>query len=132
MSRQHHVRIETNGARAEVEIDGHDIAYCVRELSIHAAGGEVPTVEVRLLPFRVDFEGDATVLALLDESPADRLAHLRSWPDRCAEEVSRAGIAQPCDRPVAAARDVGDGPYPVCAYHARAPMVPLARLLEGK
>lgn len=44
----------------------------------------------------------------------------------CAEEVSRAGESQPCDKPAVAVRDHETGVYPVCAYHSRRPMVPLA------
>lgn len=46
---------------------------------------------------------------------------LLRW-DTCHEEVSRAGEAQPCDKPaVALRRDPEEGnPYPVCGHHARA------------
>jgi hypothetical protein len=50
----------------------------------------------------------------------------------CHEGVTRGGEFQPCDKPAVAMRiDVTeDGrPYPVCAKHARRPMVPLADLI---
>ncbi len=51
----------------------------------------------------------------------------------CAEGVTRRGEYQPCGKTAVALRydpETGD-PYPVCAYHARSDMVPLAKLLEG-
>lgn len=50
---------------------------------------------------------------------------------QCHEEVIRGGTVQPCNFTAVAVRlDPTEGtPYPVCGYHARAPMVPLADLL---
>jgi hypothetical protein len=57
----------------------------------------------------------------------------KTWTE-CHEEITRKGMAEPCDaRPVVALRtDItsgwGDGPmgwYPVCAKHVRPPMVEL-------
>lgn len=52
---------------------------------------------------------------------------------KCHEEVSRKGHAQPCDTPAVAVRlDPEDyRPYPVCAYHTRAPMVTLAEIVAA-
>jgi hypothetical protein len=63
------------------------------------------------------------------------LSDLVRWPDDCAEEVSRTGRSQPCEKPAVAVRlDPQEGtPYPVCAYHAsRGHMVPLADLLFNR
>lgn len=52
----------------------------------------------------------------------------------CHEEVSRRGERQPCAKTAVALRidpDFGT-PYPVCAFHTRAPMVALADLLAGE
>jgi hypothetical protein len=48
----------------------------------------------------------------------------------CHEDVTRKGQSQPCEKTAVAVRiDPEDGgPYPVCAYHARGQMVPLADL----
>lgn len=51
--------------------------------------------------------------------------------DSCHEEVTRKGILQPCGKPAVAVRDDPEGPYPVCARHARAPMVPIATVSEA-
>lgn len=55
-----------------------------------------------------------------------------SYPT-CSEGVTRRGEYQPCDKTTVAVRyDPEDGsPYPVCAYHARADMVPLAKIMEA-
>jgi hypothetical protein len=61
------------------------------------------------------------------------LARIAAYSDRCAEETSRKGTLEPCDKPATAVRldAAHDGaPYPVCSYHDRAPMVPLAQLLR--
>lgn len=52
---------------------------------------------------------------------------------RCHEDVSRKGLSQPCDKTAVAVRiDERDGGYyPVCAYHARGPMVSLPDLLAA-
>lgn len=50
----------------------------------------------------------------------------------CTEGVSRKGRFQPCGSTTVAVRydpETGD-PYPVCAHHARADMVPLLKILE--
>lgn len=62
---------------------------------------------------------------------SDDLSIVRMFPDRCSEDVSRAGESQACDKTaVAARRDPDCGmPYPVCAYHARGDMVSLTELL---
>jgi hypothetical protein len=61
------------------------------------------------------------------------LRFVRRFPDTCTEDVTRKGESQPCDKPAVAARlDPEEGtPYPVCAYHASADMVPLRVLIEG-
>lgn len=54
------------------------------------------------------------------------------WPQRCSEEVTRRGIAQPCDRIAAAIREdrANGGYYSVCTRHTRAPMVPLESIVK--
>ena len=49
----------------------------------------------------------------------------------CDEGVTRQGEFQPCEKVAVAIRidPEDDGYYPVCAYHSRAPMLPLADLL---
>lgn len=61
------------------------------------------------------------------------LRFVRRFPDKCTEGVSRKGEEQPCDKSAVAARiDPEEGSaYPVCAYHARADMVPLRVLMVG-
>lgn len=52
----------------------------------------------------------------------------------CTEGVTRRGQYVPCDKTTVAVRydpDSGD-PYPVCAHHARADMVPLLKILEDR
>lgn len=51
----------------------------------------------------------------------------------CHEDVTRAGISEPCEKPAVAMRiDVRDGrPYPVCAKHTRKPMVQLPDVLAA-
>lgn len=51
----------------------------------------------------------------------------------CCEGVTRQGEFQPCDKTAVAVRfDANDGqPYPVCAFHSRGRMMPLAELLGG-
>jgi hypothetical protein len=58
----------------------------------------------------------------------DGLRHFKS----CDEGVTRQGEFQPCEKTAVAVRlDPEEGsPYPVCAYHARGDMVPLAELLD--
>jgi hypothetical protein len=53
-------------------------------------------------------------------------------PEECHEEVSRRGIAEPCEKVAVALRiDPNEGtPYPVCARHARANMVPLESIVR--
>lgn len=53
-------------------------------------------------------------------------------PEECHEEVTRGGEVQPCEKPAVALRiDPNEGdPYPVCAYHARAEMVPLVDIVR--
>jgi hypothetical protein len=58
----------------------------------------------------------------------------RKFPGECTEGVTRKGEFQPCDKPAVAVRmdpEYGS-PYPVCAYHARGAMVPLAVLLADR
>ena len=53
-------------------------------------------------------------------------------PEKCSEEVTRAGHLEPCDETGVALRidpEEGD-PYPVCARHARAEMVPLETIVR--
>jgi hypothetical protein len=52
----------------------------------------------------------------------------------CHEDVSRAGTSQPCDKTAVAMRYDPETrePYPVCAYHCRADMMPLADVLDGR
>lgn len=60
----------------------------------------------------------------------DRMTFLRRYPDKCCADVSRKGESQPCDKlAVAVALDTEDDWWPVCAYHARGRMMPLAELL---
>lgn len=53
-------------------------------------------------------------------------------PQDCHEEVSRRGEQEPCDKTAVALRlDPEEGePYPVCARHARADMVPLEDIVR--
>ena len=48
----------------------------------------------------------------------------------CHEDVTRDGESQPCEATAVAVRvdPEDDEPYPVCARHARADMVPLTDL----
>lgn len=53
--------------------------------------------------------------------------------DECHEQVTRAGLygarQEPCELTACALRYDDEGlPYPVCARHARAELVPLAEL----
>lgn len=51
----------------------------------------------------------------------------------CHEEVSRKGLAEPCEKVSVGLRldpFTGDS-YPVCAYHARGEMVPLTEVLAA-
>lgn len=50
----------------------------------------------------------------------------------CHECVTRGGEEMPCDKTAVAMRyDPTEGdPYPVCAYHSRADMVPLVDLFD--
>lgn len=59
------------------------------------------------------------------------LTRAASYPT-CTEVVTRKGRYQPCGVGTVAVRyDPETGtPYPVCAHHARADMVPLLRILE--
>ena len=60
---------------------------------------------------------------------SENLDYARTFPDKCCEEVTRRGEVQPCEKTAVAVREDEEGsPYPVCAYHARGPMVPLAAL----
>jgi hypothetical protein len=54
--------------------------------------------------------------------------------DTCLEGVTRRGEFQPCEKTAVALRiDPTEGlPYPVCAYHARADMVPLADIVAER
>jgi hypothetical protein len=63
---------------------------------------------------------------------AARIWHAMYYVE-CHEDVTRKGESQPCDKTAVALRiDPTEGtPYPVCAYHARAVMVPLAALREA-
>lgn len=54
-------------------------------------------------------------------------------PQRCAENVTRKGEEQPCDRTAVALRVEPEEPeqcYPVCGYHARADMVTLEQIVR--
>lgn len=58
----------------------------------------------------------------------DAIRHALRYPE-CHEDVIRQGESQPCDKVAVALRfdpNCPSEPYPVCAYHSRAPMVPLA------
>ena len=49
----------------------------------------------------------------------------------CHEDVTRRGESQPCGKVAVALRfdpNCPSEPYPVCAYHSRTPMVPLAAI----
>lgn len=58
------------------------------------------------------------------------LGYARTFPNTCNEEVARNGELQACEKTaVAVRRDPHDrNPYPVCGFHARGDMVPLAEL----
>jgi hypothetical protein len=51
----------------------------------------------------------------------------------CDEEVTRKGESQPCEKTAVALRydPEEQHPYPVCAYHSRRPMVPLAAIVTA-
>ena len=51
----------------------------------------------------------------------------------CTEGVTRRDEFQPCDKPAVAVRIDPEGgePYPVCARHARADMVPLPDVIAA-
>lgn len=53
--------------------------------------------------------------------------------DTCDEEVSRGGIVQFCEKTAVALRMDPEYPlsYPVCAFHARGEMVPLAEIMRA-
>lgn len=53
-------------------------------------------------------------------------------PQECHEEVTRRGEVEPCEKVAVALRiDPEEGePYPVCARHARAEMVPLEAVVR--
>lgn len=53
--------------------------------------------------------------------------------DTCDEEVSRGGILRPCEKTAVALRMDPEyrQSYPVCAYHARGEMVPLAEIMRS-
>jgi hypothetical protein len=55
------------------------------------------------------------------------------YSDLCAEGVTRRGEYQPCEKPsVGLRRDPQEGgPYPVCAFHARSPMVTLPEIVRA-
>jgi hypothetical protein len=57
----------------------------------------------------------------------------RDWFKECHEGVTRKGEFEPCDKPAVAVRidPQEGGPYPVCAYHARADMVLLIDLVDN-
>lgn len=75
---------------------------------------------------------------LRDQIERQLREQIADYGDRCGEEVSRRGEAQPCDKTAVAARYdpreefAGEPPYAVCAYHARGRMVPLSELLRGQ
>jgi len=56
-----------------------------------------------------------------------------SLSHECHEEVSRRGLAEPCELQSVGLRvDPNENrPYPVCKRHARAPMVPLPAVAEA-
>ncbi len=62
------------------------------------------------------------------------LGFVRRFPGHCCNVAVRKGEEVPCDKVAVAVRiDTDDGhPYPVCAYHARGDMVPLAELLAAR
>lgn len=51
----------------------------------------------------------------------------------CHEEVSRRGVAEPCNKTAVGLRydPEENQPYPVCSRHARGEMVPLFDLIEA-
>lgn len=74
--------------------------------------------------------GKGTAGLLRDVMTID-LSFVRRFPGECCEEVSRGGEAQPCDKPAVAVRLYDqDHAYPVCKYHTRGQMLPLAKLIE--
>jgi len=61
------------------------------------------------------------------------LTFVLAHPRECTEGVTRRDEFQPCDKPAVAVRidpECGE-PYPVCARHARADMVPLPDLIAA-
>ena len=54
------------------------------------------------------------------------------FPGECTEGVARGDEFEPCDMPAVAVRmDVEHGTYPVCARHARAPMISLLSVISA-
>lgn len=74
---------------------------------------------------------NAPAPVVTEEQSDWRLLH--RWPTECCEEVTRRGESQPCDKPAVAVRrdPTNGGIYPVCVYHTRADMVPLAVVLKS-
>ena len=99
-------------------------------------GGLVDAERVATSPRTVDGPGhtltasDLRALVVAAWGGAGIKAALR-WPE-CHEEVSRGGELQPCEKTAVALRidPTEGGPYPVCAYHARAEMVPLSDVVQ--
>jgi len=61
------------------------------------------------------------------------MAFVLRFPALCTEGVTRRDEYQPCDKPAVAVRHNPESgePYPVCARHARADMVPLPDLIAA-
>jgi len=70
-----------------------------------------------------------TALDGAEEGGVSDLRYCRMFPQTCDEGVTRKGEFVPCEKVAVAVRLAGGLPYPVCAYHARGEMVPLAELL---
>lgn len=70
--------------------------------------------------------------AVMSDYTAFGLSITLGRPEECHEEVVRRGDLEPCDKPAVAVRiDPQEGePYPVCARHARAPMVTLEDIVR--
>lgn len=62
----------------------------------------------------------------------EQLSMVANYPETCQEGVTRRGYFDSCDAMAVAVRfdNREGGLYPVCARHARRPMVPLSELLR--
>ena len=107
--------------RVEAFLTARQKSYDSRGIVAHDTILSIPGASITASDLRalvVAAGGDASVKAAL------------RWSE-CHEDVARGGESQPCDKTAVALRiDPTEGnPYPVCAYHARAEMVPLTDLV---